>query len=90
VREGGVHESVVDERTGLLVERNPHAFALAVERLLRDPELAARLGQQARDYTVADWTWDRSIQKLEAQLRSVVKGAQQIEEPNQLHLAETK
>jgi glycosyltransferase involved in cell wall biosynthesis len=89
VREGGVHESVMDERTGLLVERNAQAFALAVERLLQDHELAVRLGRQARDYTLAEWTWDQSIQKLEAQLHSVVKGSP-VEVSHQLHLVETK
>jgi glycosyltransferase involved in cell wall biosynthesis len=89
VREGGVHESVVHERTGLLVERDAQAFALAVERLLQDDELAVRLGRQARDYTVAKWTWDQAIQKLEAQLLSVVKGLP-VEASHQLPLAQTK
>jgi glycosyltransferase involved in cell wall biosynthesis len=42
---GGLGDAVVDERTGLLVPpENAPALATALERLLRDPELRARLG----------------------------------------------
>jgi glycosyltransferase involved in cell wall biosynthesis len=48
-RVGGVSELIDDGVEGLLVpRRDPAAFADAVERLLRDPALAASLGQAAR------------------------------------------
>lgn len=44
-RVGGLAEAVVDERTGLLVPADdPAALALALERVIRDPSLRARLG----------------------------------------------
>jgi glycosyltransferase involved in cell wall biosynthesis len=48
-RTGGIGDSVDHERSGLLVnERAPEELARAVERLLADPALGARLGEQAR------------------------------------------
>lgn len=45
----GCREVVVHERTGLLVPpRDPVALAVAIERLLRDPELRSELGQRAK------------------------------------------
>ena len=49
-RAGGTPEIVEDDVTGLLVERGDmEAFARAVERVLRDRDLAQRLGDAARD-----------------------------------------
>jgi phosphatidylinositol alpha-1,6-mannosyltransferase len=57
-RSGGAAEAVVDEVTGLLVEGNePKAVALAVARLLLDPELRARMGAAARAHVEQGFTW---------------------------------
>jgi glycosyltransferase involved in cell wall biosynthesis len=49
---GGVAEAVAHERTGLLVPPDsPDALADAIERLLRDPELRARLVAGGRERT---------------------------------------
>ncbi len=46
---GGIPEMVVEEETGLLVPpRTPDKLAAAIERLLREDDLRARLGSQAR------------------------------------------
>lgn len=48
-RIAAVPEVVLDGTTGLLVEpRAPAALAEAIERLVREPELARRLGQEGR------------------------------------------
>jgi glycosyltransferase involved in cell wall biosynthesis len=49
-RTGGTPEIVEHEVNGLLVERgDPAALAAALERVLADRELAARLGAAARE-----------------------------------------
>jgi glycosyltransferase involved in cell wall biosynthesis len=49
-RVGGCAEIVTDGKTGLLVPpEDPEALAAACLRLLADPQLAARLGQAARE-----------------------------------------
>lgn len=45
---GGLREIVRHEETGLITENNPGAVRAAVERLLADPPLAARLAANAR------------------------------------------
>jgi glycosyltransferase involved in cell wall biosynthesis len=68
VREGGVPETVVDQRTGLLVERDPVQFAEAVRSLLDDTERCQRFGHQARHYVLDRWTWDQATANLEDHL----------------------
>jgi glycosyltransferase involved in cell wall biosynthesis len=52
----GSVDAVLHEETGLLVEpRSPGALGEALARLLRDPDLARRLGAAARQRVVADF-----------------------------------
>jgi len=65
VREGGVPETVVHERTGLLVERRLDSFAGALQRLLSEPGLLAACGKNGRAHVAAGWGWERSVAGLE-------------------------
>lgn len=65
VAEGGVTESVVHEKTGLLTERNPQQFAQAVVSLLTNPAYAVQLGSNARQHVLQQWTWQHTITRLE-------------------------
>lgn len=49
VRASGVEEAVVDGVTGLLVPEHPGTFAAAVQLVLTDPDLAAKLAGGARE-----------------------------------------
>jgi glycosyltransferase involved in cell wall biosynthesis len=44
------HTQVLDEDTAVLVEPNKEAFAEGIIRVLKDPELAERLGKNANQY----------------------------------------
>jgi len=68
VKEGGVEESIVHEKTGLLVERNPARFASGVQYLLYNSTLAAEYGRQGREHILRNWTWDKSVAKLKEHL----------------------
>lgn len=49
----GTREQLIHEVTGLLLpDRSPEALAAALVRLLRDRELARRLGQQGREHVL--------------------------------------
>ena len=61
----GVHELVVDERTGLLVpEADPEALADALLRLARDPGLRDRLGAAGRAEVLERYDLRRNVRVL--------------------------
>ncbi|MCE3286585.1 MAG: glycosyltransferase [Gaiellaceae bacterium] len=60
---GGIVDQVLDGETGLLVQ-DPHdlaALGAAVQRLLDDPEEAARLARNARDHIAEHFLGDRHL-----------------------------
>jgi L-malate glycosyltransferase len=66
-RVGGNPEVVVDGESGLLVPpKDPQALADAVLRLLRDRELARRLGEAARRRIESEFTLEQMVQRLES------------------------
>jgi glycosyltransferase involved in cell wall biosynthesis len=58
----------------LLVENEPRAFADAVNRLLAEPSLAARIGQSARRLAVERYAWSGTARALEVFYRQVLEG----------------
>lgn len=85
---GGIPEIVVEGETGLLVELgkthavtgeplDPAAFALglaaAINTLLEDPELAARMGQAGRRRAVEYFSWPAAAEKTVAVYKAVLK-----------------
>jgi len=73
VREGGIQETIIHGETGYLVDRNEAMFASEVQRLLSDPTLAARLGQNGREYVMKHWNWDQAVDDLERQLSALTR-----------------
>jgi len=68
-RAGGIPDAVADGETGLLVPENaPQAFADAALSLLRDRARAAELGRRGRQRVLADFTWDRVVDRTLAAL----------------------
>jgi colanic acid/amylovoran biosynthesis glycosyltransferase len=65
-----IPEIVVDGETGLLLPPDdPAALAAALERLLRDPGLRARLGRAGRARVVERFGMERGIDRIAARLR---------------------
>ncbi len=60
-RSGGSAEAVVDETTGIVIDRpkNVAEVAAAIERLLDDSDLAQRLGHAGRVRAEREFTYDR-------------------------------
>jgi type III pantothenate kinase len=70
---GGGLLDLVDETTGILVEpRNVAAMREAVQTLLDDPQLAARLGAAGRERARQRWGWDAVIDETLAVYESVI------------------
>ncbi len=72
-RAGGVEEVVTDEIDGLVVsDATPEGFAVAFDRLARDPVLLGRLRDGAAA-TGREWTFDRCADRLEELMVSNAK-----------------
>jgi glycosyltransferase involved in cell wall biosynthesis len=66
-RVGGVPEAVVHGETGLLVPpQDPAALAEALGALLRDPDLAQKMGRAGRERAASQFTLDRMVRETEA------------------------
>jgi glycosyltransferase involved in cell wall biosynthesis len=57
----------------LLIENEPVTFANAVNRLLADPGLAARIGQSARRLAVERYSWSGAAHALEGFYRRILE-----------------
>jgi glycosyltransferase involved in cell wall biosynthesis len=75
VREGGVTDSIVHERTGLLIERDPAKFAMAIQYLLSNPSIRAEYGRSGREHVLQNWTWEQSVSALERHLLDCALGS---------------
>lgn len=68
---GQCKEYIQDGSSGLLVSSgDASAFADAVVRLLRDPELRVRMGQAARQRIAAEYQWDLLVALCEGAYRA--------------------
>ena len=87
---GGIPEIVVPERTGLLVSfepdgtpraepRDPARFssdlAVALNRLVKDPSLAARFGREGRERVRAQFSWSSIADQTTALYRRLVQAS---------------
>jgi glycosyltransferase involved in cell wall biosynthesis len=57
----------------ILIENEPAGFANAVNRLLAEPALAARIGGAARQVAVEKYAWSAAAQSLEAFYRQILE-----------------
>lgn len=75
-RAGGMPEAVLQDETGLVVDGNsPAALTAAVVRLLRDHDLARRLGKAARLRIAEKLTWEHSAEQVRMVLERLTGGS---------------
>lgn len=72
IKEGGYRESVIDDVTGFLIERDPKLFAEKINLLLKESRLVEKMGRAGRIYVKKEWSWERHLQCLEKALRSLL------------------
>jgi len=66
-RAGAIEEAIVDGENGLLVApRDPDALAIALARLIGDPNLRFRLGAAGAARVARDFSLDQGIDRLAA------------------------
>lgn len=62
---GGIPEAVIHGKTGILIPQGDiPALENAIERLLTDEDLAKRLGQNAYDRVISEFTWEKATLRL--------------------------
>jgi len=67
---GGVHEAMIDGKTGVLVPRNDvEALAKAMTKLAGDADLRRCMGAAGRDFICKEYEWARCVDKMEGALR---------------------
>jgi phosphatidylinositol alpha-1,6-mannosyltransferase len=68
---GGAPETVLDHETGRIVDgRDVEDVADTISHLLSDPEDAAKMGAQGREWVSEQWSWD----DLATRLRGLIDG----------------
>lgn len=66
---GGLAETVLDRRTGLVIgEPDARQLANSIEKLLENPDDLAKMGLQAREHVIENYQWDRIISRFYAPL----------------------
>jgi glycosyltransferase involved in cell wall biosynthesis len=73
VAEAGIRETVIHNKTGLLTERDPCKFGKAIELLLNDTQLIAKMGQNGRINVEEKWLWKHAFETLESNIAKVVE-----------------
>lgn len=71
VREGGFVETIDDGVTGLLVERDPEAFARALVATLHDREAARQRATAAHEALTQRWSWEATAAGYDSLLREL-------------------
>ncbi len=66
-RSGGAIEAVVDNKTGLVVDpENIKEISDAILRLIKNQELAQKLGEEGRRRAEQEFTWGRQVKKIKS------------------------
>lgn len=73
VNEGGYRETVINSKTGFLIKRNPKILAEKINLLLKNNKLRIKLGKNARQQVVDDWSWEKCVEKLEKEFNTTKK-----------------
>lgn len=61
LNEGGLRESVINGRTGFLINPNPKELKDKIDILLHDSNLRDKMGKAGRDRVLANFTWETSV-----------------------------
>ncbi len=61
----GYRETMIDGKTGYLVDFSAEEIADKIIMLLQNPELRNKMGKTGRDWVEKEWMWTKQIKKLE-------------------------
>lgn len=64
VKEGGIKETILDGKTGFLVKRDKKKMVEKIVLLLKNKKLREKMGREAREQVLKNWTLNKSIENL--------------------------
>lgn len=73
VNSGGPTETIVNEQTGFLCDPDEKEFGDAVTKLIRDPQLAQRMGSMGRKRVQQRFSFEAFTEKLDNIVRKLVE-----------------
>lgn len=73
VNEAGYRESVLDGKTGYLIDRDEKKIAEKIDRLLKNQRLIKKMSNNAKEDMVKNWVWKKRGRELEKILISKIK-----------------
>ena len=68
---GGPVETVKDGVTGFLCDSTPESFSLAMAKFLQDPEMAKRMGEEAKQHVTESFSTEIFGQHLNEYLVNI-------------------
>lgn len=72
LNQGGYKESVVHNKTGLLIKNNPSDLASAIKKLLSNKAVYQKMAKQARKEMVENWDWSKRGEYFESLLKNAI------------------
>jgi glycosyltransferase involved in cell wall biosynthesis len=73
VKEGGVRETVLENQTGMLVERDPQKFADAITQTLNNRTKLHDMGRNGINEVERFWTLEHAGERIEKHLENAIK-----------------
>ncbi len=73
VNDGGYKETLIDNKTGYLIKRNPKELSERIIHLLRDKNKYNCFSRNGIKYVKDVWNWDKGTELIEVELSKIVK-----------------
>ena len=73
VDQGGYKETVVNGKTGFLVQRDPRIIAEKIRYFMDNPDIRNRMGKEGRKHVIQNFSWEKHNHCLLKAIESVVK-----------------
>ncbi len=67
---GGYKETVIDGKTGFLVQRDPEEILSNVKNILMNTKLQKTMSNNSIKYIKRNWTWEKRVDELEIKLKN--------------------
>jgi glycosyltransferase involved in cell wall biosynthesis len=72
INEGGIPEIIQDGRSGILVERDPQVFGIAIAELINDVKRQQSISENAMLDVQKNWTWSKTVDQLEEHFQKTI------------------